>query len=160
MKLITLISIVGVVLLLSIGCTKNNKTDNQSSTTYEGIENTNEDVQILKVKVDLKNQDKQGANSIISLQEEAKPSLNSASKKAFDINMKKEQALRIDTKTQYPITVMLKDNSIEKYVYNKTQIPKDGSILLGKVNKSGSYELMVDFNEIEAFNFEVFITKN
>lgn len=55
---------------------------------------------------------------------------------------------------------MLKDNSREKYVYNKTQIPKDGSILLDKVDKSGLYELMVDFNEIETFSFEVFITKN
>jgi len=59
--------------------------------------------------------------------------------------------------TEYPITVMLKDNSTEEYVYNDTQTPKENSILLDAVHKDGKYELMVDFNEIEVFNFNVFI---
>jgi len=114
-------------------------------------------MQILEVKVDLKQQDKKGANSTYFMREEAKGGLAAGSKKAFNIDLKKGQSLRIDTETEYPITVMLKDNSTEEYVYNDTQTPKENSILLDAVHKDGKYELMVDFNEIEVFNFNVFI---
>jgi len=55
---------------------------------------------------------------------------------------------------------MLKDNSTGEYIYDKTQIPKDNSILLNGVDKDGNYELMLDFNEIEVFNFQVYIVNN
>ena len=63
----------------------------------------------------------------------------------------------IETKTYYPITVMLKDNSNEEYLFNKTSTPVDSSILVDEVKKDGQYELMVDFNEIDEFTFKVYI---
>lgn len=79
------------------------------------------------------------------------------SKKAVNINLKEGQSLRIETKIDYPITVMLKDNSNEEYLFNKTSIPVDSSILVDEVKKDGQYELMVDFNEIDEFTFKVYI---
>ena len=69
------------------------------------------------------------------------------------------QSLKIKTKTDYPITVMLKDNSNEEYLFNKTSKPVDGAILVDAVKKDGQYELMVDFNEIDEFTFSVYIVE-
>ena len=52
---------------------------------------------------------------------------------------------------------MLKDNSNEEYLFNKTSTPVDSSILVDEVKKDGQYELMVDFNEIDEFTFKVYI---
>ena len=84
-------------------------------------------------------------------------SKDNMSKKAVNINLKEGQSLRIETKTYYPITVMLKDNSNEEYLFNKTSTPVDSSILVDEVKKDGQYELMVDFNEIDEFTFKVYI---
>lgn len=86
--------------------------------------------------------------------------MDSGSKKAFNIDFKKGQSLKINTQTESPITIMLKDNSTEKYIYNKTQIPKNNYIFLNDVDKDGNYELMLDFNEVEVFNFKVYIVNN
>ncbi len=45
------------------------------------------------------------------------------SKKAVNINLKEGQSLRIETKTYYPITVMLKDNSMKNTYLIKLQHP-------------------------------------
>ena len=79
------------------------------------------------------------------------------SKKAVNINLKKGQSLRVETNTDYPITVMLKDNSNEQYLFNKTLKPVEGAILIDAVKKDGQYELMVDFNEIDEFTFKVYV---
>ena len=84
-------------------------------------------------------------------------SKDNMSKKAVNINLKEGQSLRIETKTDYPITVMLKDNSNEEYLFNKTSVPVDNCILVDEVKKDGQYELMVDFNEIDEFTFKVYI---
>jgi hypothetical protein len=55
---------------------------------------------------------------------------------------------------------MVKDNSTGEYVYNNTLIPEEGLILTDAICKEGKYELMVDFNETEIFNFQVFIVNN
>ena len=159
MKLIKIASIIGILLLSSTGCTTNNQSDDKSNVIVSdtSAETVKKDMQILEVKVDLKQQDKQGANSTYYMREEAKAGLNAGSKKTFNIDLKKGQSLRIDTETEYPITVMLKDNSTEEYVYNDTKIPQENSILINAVAKDGKYELMVDFNEIEVFNFNIFI---
>lgn len=157
MKLIKILSLIGVLLLLSVGCSndKSSSSEPETKTTY-----INKEIQILEVNANLKDQSKKGANSISFLQEEAKGCLDSESKKAFNIDLKKGQSLKINTETEYPITIMLKDNSTEKYIYNKTQIPKNNSILLNDVGKDGNYELMLDFNEVEVFNFQVYIVNN
>jgi len=45
------------------------------------------------------------------------------SQKSVNINLKKGQSLKIETKTDAPITVMLKDNSNEEYLFEKTSKP-------------------------------------
>ena len=52
---------------------------------------------------------------------------------------------------------MLKDNSNEQYLFNKTLKPVDGVILVDAVKKDGQYELMIDFNEIDEFTFKVYV---
>ena len=84
-------------------------------------------------------------------------SKDNMAQKAVNINLKEGQSLRIETETDYPITIMLKDNSSEEYLFNKTSVPIDNSILVDAVKKDGQYELMVDFNEIDEFIFKVYI---
>ncbi len=55
---------------------------------------------------------------------------------------------------------MLKDNSNEEYIFNKTSSQVDNAILLDAVKKDGQYELMVDFNEIDEFTFKVYIVNS
>lgn len=150
--------IVVAILFNTTGCSTQNKTENNSQ-----VKNSETNVvaekesKILEVKVNLNESGKKGANSINVLQEEAKSSLSNGTKNAFNIDLKKGQSLKISTESEAPITVMLKNNSNEKYVYNKTEKPKDNSIIINPVDEDGKYELMVDFNEIEVFNFDVFI---
>lgn len=157
MKLIKILSLIGVLLLLSVGCSNDKSSSSEPETKMTSI---NKEIQILQVNANLKDLSKKGENSISFLQEEAKGCLGSGSKKAFNIDLKKGQSLKINTETEYPITIMLKDNSTEKYIYNKTQIPKNNYILLNDVDKDGNYELMLDFNEVEVFNFKVYIVNN
>lgn len=157
MKLIKILSLIGVLLLLSVGCSNDKSNSSEPETKTTSI---NKEIQILQVNANLKDRSKKGENSISFLQEEAKGGLDSGSKKAFNIDLKKGQSLKINTETEYPITIMLKDNSTEKYIYNKTQIPKNNYILLNDVDKDGNYELMLDFNEVEVFNFKVYIVNN
>ncbi|MBS5952322.1 MAG: hypothetical protein KIB53_00785 [Paraclostridium bifermentans] len=157
MKLIKVLSLIGVLLLLSVGCSNAKSSSSESETKTTSI---NKEIQILEVNANLKDQSKKRSNSISFLQEEAQGGFDSGSKKTFNIDLKKGQYLKINTQTEYPITIMLKDNSTGEYIYNKTQIPKDNSILLNGVDKDGNYELMLDFNEIEVFNFQVYIVNN
>ncbi|KGJ50496.1 hypothetical protein KD33_00345 [Clostridium sp. NCR] len=157
MKLIKVLSLIGVLLLLNVGYANEKSSSSESETKTTSI---NKEIQILEVNANLKDQSKKGSNSISFLQEEAKSGLDSGSKKAFNIDFKKGQSLKINTQTESPITIMLKDNSTEKYIYNKTQIPKNNYIFLNDVDKDGNYELMLDFNEVEVFNFKVYIVNN
>lgn len=150
--------IVGTMMFTTTGCSTQNKVENSSQVKNSDTSVSNEkETKILGVKVNLKVPNKKGANRIYFMQEEAKGKLSNGAKNTFDIDLKKGQALKISTETESPITVALKNNSNEEYVYNKTEKPKDNSILINPVDEDGKYELMVDFNEIEVFQFNVFI---
>ena len=159
MKLTNIAIIIGILLLSSTSCTQSNQLGDKSKVTISdnGRKTVKEDIQVLEVKVDLKQQDKKDSNTTSYLQEEVKGGLDVGTKRTFNIDLKKRESLRIDTPIEYPITVMLKDNSTGEYVYNNTQTPKENSIFIDSVNNDGNYELMVDFNEIETFNFSVYI---
>lgn len=158
-KLTNIAIIIGMLILSSTGCTQSNQLGDKSKVTIS--DNTRKtvkkDIQVLEVKVDLKQQDKKDSNTTSYLQEEVKGGLDLGTKKTFNIDLKKGESLRIDTKIEYPITVMLKDNSTGEYVYNNTQTPKENSIFIDSVDNDGNYELMVDFNEIKKFNFSLYI---
>jgi uncharacterized protein YxeA len=155
MKSIASAIIIGTIFLGLTGCgVQHDSPDATAKIVKEDVQN---EVKILEVGTNLKETEKEGANYTYFLQEEAKGGLDSGSKHTFNIDLKEGQYLKIQTDTKYPITVMLKDNSTEEYVYNDTAIPKENVILTDAINKDGKYELMVDFNEIEVFNFDVFI---
>lgn len=150
--------IVGTMIFTTTGCSKQNKVENSAQVKNSDTSMSNEkETKILGVKVNLKVPNKKGANRIYFMQEEAKGKLSDGAKNAFDIDLKKGQSLKISTKTEAPITVALKNNSNGEYVYNETEKPKDNSILINPVDEDGKYELMVDFNEVEVFQFGVFI---
>lgn len=158
MKRIIVGIIVGTMIFTAIGCSKQNKVENNVQVKNSDISVSNKkETKILGVKVNLKVPNKKGANRIYFMQEEAKGKLSNGAKNAFDIDLKKGQSLKISTEAEYPITVALKNNSTEEYIYNKTEKPKDNSIFINPVDEDGKYELMVDFNEIEVFQFNVFI---
>lgn len=118
-----------------------------------------EDVEIVKWSYSVSepsNKDKNGANFMGDVTMGSKSNM---AKKAVNINLREGQSLRIETETEYPITVMLKDNSNEEYLFNKTSEPVENNIFVDEVKKDGQYELMVDFNEIDEFTFKVYIVK-
>lgn len=123
------------------------------------VELEGEDLEVVEWSYSAKdpdNQDKNGANLMGDV---IVGGIDNMSKKAVNINLRQGQSLRIETDIDYPITVMLKDNSNEKYIFNKTSSPVDNAILVDEVSKDGRYELMVDFNEIDEFTFKVYIVK-
>lgn len=115
------------------------------------------ELEIVKWSYSAKEPNNTEKNSANFIGEVTMGSKNIMSKKVVNINLREGQSLKIETNSDYPITVMLKDNSNEEYVFNKTLSPVNSDILVDQVNKDGQYELMVDFNEIDEFTFKVFI---
>ena len=140
-----------------IGCNKDNGETIKDTISNNYAEVNGEDLEILEWSYSAKEPDNPDKNSASFKGDITMGSKDYMSKKAVNINLKEGQSLRIETKTYYPITVMLKDNSNEEYLFNKTSIPVDSSILVDEVKKDGQYELMVDFNEIDEFTFKVYI---
>lgn len=140
-----------------IGCNKDNVETIKDTISNNYAEVNGEDLEILEWSYSAKEPDNPDKNSASFMGDITMGSKDYMSKKAVNINLKEGQSLRIETKTCYPITVMLKDNSNEEYLFNKTSTPVDSSILVDEVKKDGQYELMVDFNEIDEFTFKVYI---
>ena len=140
-----------------IGCNKDNVETIKDTISNNYAEVNGEDLEILEWSYSAKEPDNPDKNSASFMGDITMGSKDYMSKKAVNINLKEGQSLRIETKTDYPITVMLKDNSNEEYLFNKTSTPVDSSILVDEVKKDGQYELMVDFNEIDEFTFKVYI---
>lgn len=93
------------------GCNKDN-----GKTIKDTISNNySEDLEIVKWSYSKKEPDNPDKNSASFMGDITMGSKDYMSKKAVNINLKKGQSLRIETNTDYPITVMLKDNSNEKY---------------------------------------------
>ena len=162
MKFINIAFIISILILNITGFNNNNiLQDNTEPTISKSkVENSKEDIQILDVKVDLKQSDKKDSNIISYLQENVKGGIDAGTKKSFNIDIKQGDILRIYTEVKKTITVILKDNSTGEYVYNKNQSAKDNYILIDGINKNGNYELIVDFNEIENFSFKVYISNS
>lgn len=152
-RLILTLSIMILAFALT-GCNKDDKeTINDTiSTAYAEVDA--EDLEIVEWSYSAKEPDK---NSASFMGDVTMGSKDNMSKKAVNINLKEGQSLRIETKADYPITVMLKDNSNEEYLFNKTSAPVNSSILVDEVKKDGQYELMVDFNKVNEFTFKVYI---
>ena len=155
-KLILIVSIMILVFGL-VGCNKDDKEviNDTISNDYADIEG--EDLEIVKWSYSAKEPANPDKNSASFMGDITMGSKDYMSKKAVNINLKQGQSLRIETKVDYPITVMLKDNSNEEYLFNKTSAPVDSAILVDAVEKDGQYELMVDFNEVDEFTFKVYI---
>ena len=121
------------------------------------VELKSDELKIIEWSYSAKEPDNPDKNSASFMGDVTMGSNNNMSKKAININLKEGQSLKIETNTEYPITVMLKDNSNEEYIFNKTSKPVDSTILVDSVKKDGQYELMLDFNEINEFTFKVYI---
>ena len=129
------------------GCSKDIDSNDSSKVNVE-------DFKIIEWSYSEKYPDKNSANFVGDVTMGSKDHMT---QKAININLKEGQSLRIETETDYPITVMLKDNSNEDYLFNKTSTPVDNQIFVDAVKKDGQYELMVDFNEVDEFTFNVYI---
>ncbi len=140
-----------------IGCNKDNGETIKDTISNDYAEVNGEDLEIVKWSYNAKEPDNSDKNSASFVGDVTMGSKDYMSKKAVNINLKEGQSLKIETKTDYPITVMLKDNSNEEYIFNKTSSPVDNAILVDAVKKDGQYELMVDFNEVDEFTFKVYI---
>ena len=150
-----IVTLSSIILVFGLtGCNKDNEETIKDTISNDYAEINDEDLKIVEWSYSEKNPDKNSASFMGDITMGSKSIM---SKKAVNINLKEGQALRIETKTDYPITVMLKDNSNEEYLFNKTSTPVDDAILVDSVKKDGQYELMVDFNEIDEFTFKVYI---
>jgi hypothetical protein len=158
MKLITKAIIIATLVLGLTGCSIQDVDSDKNSS--EVVYKVQQETKIIKVGVNLNEPGKMGENYTKFLNELAKGGLSAGAKNSFNIDLKEGQCLKIQTDTKYPITVMLKDNSTGEYVYNNTSIPEDNLIITDLVSKEGQYELMIDFNETEVFNFQVFTVNN
>ena len=155
MKLITTSIIILALAMGLTGCSAENIENNETSKKV--VYKIQKETKILTTGVNLKEPNKIGENYSYFLSELVKGGLSVGTKNTYNIDLKKGQHLKIQTVTKYPITVMLKDNYTGDYVYNNTSIPKDNLIIIDPVVKEGQYELMVDFNEIKMFKFQVYI---
>ena len=138
-----------------VGSKEETKQDFTISNGYAELKSG--DLEIVKWSYSAREPNNSDKNSANFIGEVTIGSKDIMSKKAVNINLREGQSLKIETKIDYPITVMLKDNSNEEYIFNKTLSPVNSEILVDEVKKDGQYELMVDFNEIDEFTFKVFI---
>ena len=155
-KLILIVSIMILVFGL-VGCNKEDKEVINDTISNDYADIDGEDLEIVKWSYSAKEPANPDKNSASFMGDITMGSKDYMSKKAVNINLKQGQSLRIETNIDYPITVMLKDNSNEEYIFNKTSAPVDSDILVDAVEKDGQYELMVDFNEVDEFTFKVYI---
>ena len=155
-KLILIVSIMILVFGL-VGCNKEDKEVINDTISNDYADIDGEDLEIVKWSYSAKEPANPDKNSASFMGDITMGSKDYMSKKAVNINLKQGQSLRIETNIDYPITVMLKDNSNEEYIFNKTSAPVDSAILVDEVEKDGQYELMVDFNEVDEFTFKVYI---
>ena len=155
-KLILIVSIMILVFGL-VGCNKEDKEVINDTISNDYADIDGEDLEIVKWSYSAKEPANPDKNSASFMGDITMGSKDYMSKKAVNINLKQGQSLRIETEVDYPITVMLKDNSNEEYIFNKTSAPVDSDILVDAVEKDGQYELMVDFNEVDEFTFKVYI---
>jgi len=155
-KLILIVSIMILVFGL-VGCNKEDKEVINDTISNDYADIDGEDLEIVKWSYSAKEPANPDKNSASFMGDITMGSKDYMSKKAVNINLKQGQSLRIETEVDYPITVMLKDNSNEEYIFNKTSAPVDSAILVDAVEKDGQYELMVDFNEVDEFTFKVYI---
>lgn len=155
-KLILIVSIMILVFGL-VGCNKEDKEVINDTISNDYADIDGEDLEIVKWSYSAKEPANPDKNSASFMGDITMGSKDYMSKKAVNINLKQGQSLRIETEVDYPITVMLKDNSNEEYIFNKTSAPVDSDILVDAVKKDGQYELMVDFNEVDEFTFKVYI---
>ncbi len=155
-KLILIVSIMILVFGL-VGCNKDDKEVINDTISNDYADIDGEDLEIVKWSYSAKEPANPDKNSASFMGDITMGSKDYMSKKAVNINLKQGQSLRIETEVDYPITVMLKDNSNEEYLFNKTSAPVDSAILVDAVEKDGQYELMVDFNEVDEFTFKVYI---
>ena len=155
-KLILIVSIMILVFGL-VGCNKEDKEVINDTISNDYADIDGEDLEIVKWSYSAKEPANPDKNSASFMGDITMGSKDYMSKKAVNINLKQGQSLRIETEVDYPITVMLKDNSNEEYMFNKTSAPVDSAILVDAVEKDGQYELMVDFNEVDEFTFKVYI---
>ena len=157
-----LIIILSSMILLSglTGCKQQGNVTDKGHISKDHIEIKEEDLKIVEWSHSEKEKDNPEKNKSTFMGDITSGGLDSMSKKSVNIKLKKGQSLRVETETNYPITVMLKDNSNEEYLYNKTSTPVDGKILVDAVEKDGEYELMLDFNEVDEFSFEVYIVNS
>lgn len=155
-KLILIVSIMMLVFGL-VGCNKEDKEVINDTISNDYADIDGEDLEIVKWSYSAKEPANPDKNSASFMGDITMGSKDYMSKKAVNINLKQGQSLRIETEVDYPITVMLKDNSNEEYMFNKTSAPVDSAILVDAVEKDGQYELMVDFNEVDEFTFKVYI---
>jgi hypothetical protein len=155
MKLITKAIIIATLVLGVTGCSIQDVDSDKTSS--EVVYKVHQETKILKVGINLKEPGKIGGNYTKFLNELVKGGISAGAKNSFNIDLKEGQCLKIETDTKCPITVMLKDNSSGNYVYTSTSIPEENLITTDLVSQEGQYELMVDFNETEVFNFQVFI---
>ena len=155
-KLILIVSIMILVFGL-VGCNKEDKEVINDTISNDYADIDGEDLEIVKWSYSAKDPNNPDKNSASFIGDITMGSKDYMSKKAVNINLKQGQSLRIETNIDYPITVMLKDNSNEEYIFNKTSAPVDSAILVDEVEKDGQYELMVDFNEVDEFKFKVYI---
>ena len=154
-KLILIVSSIILVFGL-VGCKNEKETINDTiSNNYADIDG--EDLEVVEWSYSAKEPNNPDKNSANFMGDITMGSKDYMSKKAVNINLREGQLLKIETETNYPITVMLKDNSNEEYIFNKTSAPVDDAILVDAVKKDGQYELMVDFNEVDEFTFKVYI---
>ena len=81
-KLTNIAIIIGILLLSSTGCTQSNQLGDKSKVTISDNDRktVKEDIQVLEVKVDLKQQDKKDSNTTSYLQEEVKGGLDEVQK--------------------------------------------------------------------------------
>ena len=139
------------------GCNKEDKEAINDTISNDYADIDGEDLEIVKWSYSAKEPANPDKNSASFMGDITMGSKDYMSQKAVNINLKQGQSLRIETEVDYPITVMLKDNSNEEYLFKKTSAPVENAILLDAVKKDGQYELMVDFNEIDEFTFKVYI---
>ena len=152
-----LILALSIIILGLISCNKEYIKTIKDTSSNNYTNTINEDLEIVEWSFSSKephNPDKNIANFMGGITINSKDSMH---KKAVSINLKKGQSLRIETKVDKPITIMLKDNSNENYLFNKTLVPINNTILIDKIEKDGQYELMADFNNIDEFKFKVYL---
>ncbi len=113
--------------------------------------------QVLQVMVNLTEKKPKNQNEVEIYSDRVLAKSHQGSANEFEMTLNQGDCLLIETEVKYPITIVMKDKSTSEVVYQEHKYSHDNQVIVDAVLQDGTYEVVIDFNELEVFTYHVYL---